>query len=347
MRYVYKHIATLFCQHQYFDSGAFQSIRIAPADESTAKLLIDIDIIAKRTSAGVHLLTSNIEAFADSENHPPIRLRIDCEDPYYINYTKLPQYHPRTNVLYFNNVNKNPISVADHEIATYPLHTEKYVGEKETIDVSYGIVQVPEIPLESKEYLANPQGKELPEYGTLPEMKSHSSFSLTNLATGVYDIYHDTEHQYRFYYQEEKMQPPPLAFIEIYLKELQMHYEADGTLAYQINFEPKQTIWKYFIVNPIYQKFEKLSIIHKKNKEEVFTPPTKQKVNGNQEALVFESKAKLPLLETPQNNFQLVDNYDRANRSGKIVIKNLVEASAHQLFSDTTGSDSVYSHIYI
>jgi hypothetical protein len=47
-------------------------------------------------------------------------------------------------------------------------------------------------------------------------------------------------------------------------------------------------------------------------------------------------------------NFQLVDNYDPVNRSGKVILKNMVKASSEQLFSDPAKSaGNAYSHIYI
>ncbi|MFV0590833.1 MAG: hypothetical protein ACK5M7_05570 [Draconibacterium sp.] len=84
-----------------------------------------------------------------------------------------------------------------------------------------------------------------------------------------------------------------------------------------------------------------------KNKEQVFSGPNKQTVYENTEALVFESKEKLPISELRNETFQLIDAEGPAFQQGRIVIKNLPSAGPELIYTDTEQTDIQYSHIYI
>ena len=170
---------------------------------------------------------------------------------------------------------------------------------------------------------------------------------LSNLSQGLIIVHAGKQEAERIYYYPQAVWKKPFGILEIYTNTLLKHFREKGKTEYAVKFNNRQTIWKYFLVSPVYQKFNNLSIINK-GKEQIFNGPEKQHVHEITDALVFESKNKIPLSENSEETYQMVENFDLTNRSGKIVLKNLPKASPVQLYRDETKSDdAVYSHIYI
>ena len=170
---------------------------------------------------------------------------------------------------------------------------------------------------------------------------------LSNLSQGLIIVHAGKQEVERIYYYPQAVWKKPFGILEIYTSTLLKHFREKGKIDYAVKFGNRQTIWKYFLVSSVYQKFNNLSIINK-GKEQIFNGPEKQHVHEITDALVFESKNKIPLSENSEETYQMVENFDLTNRSGKIVLKNLPKASPVQLYRDETKSDdAVYSHIYI
>ncbi len=344
MRQQYSHILTLLFRHQYFRDNLFKSIQISYS-ESTAKLIQDLNIILKPFVGGIHVLVSNPDLLNRSNDADPIRLYINCEDPFYINYTELSTYNPTDTVLWFNNLDLTVNS--DPENKDLKLHKEGFVSENEIIKLSSNTISIDKFQTD-KEYNFTDVFKNEISTEFLSQSKSFSNhFVPSNLPEGIIYLFQEKQEIEKIYYYPKTIEKNPLGIVDLCTTTLLKQYKEQGKLNYTIAFNSKETIWKYFFVNPIYQKFDKLSIIDK-GKEQLFSSPQKQYVHGNTEALVFESNNKLPLSEFSKNNFQLVDNYDKELRSGKVIIKNLAKPSPEQLYSDETKpNELVYSHIYI
>ena len=342
MKQTYSHILTLLFKHRYFSDNLFKSIYVSFAD-GTQKLMNDLGIVVKQFPGGFHLLSSNPELLDATEESNPIQLHLNCNDPYYINYTELPLYSVTDKFLYFNNLS----DVSDSESEVFYLQKEEFVGQNEIVQLINAKVGVPGLNSEKEYHFTDATGKEI----TLENVKQSSQqpgvFMLSGLGQELLLFYEQGEEVKKFYNYPKAVWKKPFGIVEIFTGRLFRHYSVKGKIEYALNFNRRETIWKYFLVSSVYQKFNNLSIINK-SKEQIFNPPQKINVDKNPEALVFESKSKIPLSEFSEDSFQLVDNYESGSGKGKIILKNLVKASTDQLFRDDEKSkETFYSHIYI
>jgi hypothetical protein len=342
MRQSYSHLLTLLFKHRYFRDDLFKSVQISYA-EGTPKLMKDLDIIVKPFAGGFHLMASDPELLKTINDTYPIQFHLFCNDPLYINYTDLPIYQLSDKLLYFNNIS----AVSDPNGEGFLLNDEEFVGKNEVVQISYGRINI-SASNSGKEYsFTDAVGNEISSQFISQSSQNSNEFSLANLPQGIIRIYADKKEVDKVYYYPKAIWQKPLGIAEIFPGKLFTHFKDKGKADYSVVFNNRQTIWKYFLVSPVYQKFTNLSIINK-GKEQVFNAPQKQHVDKNPEALVFESKIKIPLSELSDENYQLVDNYDPEHRSGKVILKNLVKASPEQLYYDGTKSkESAYSHIYL
>jgi len=340
MQQVYSLLLTFMVQHRYFRDNLFHVADISFA-EGTAKLINDLGIVIKPFKGGFYLLCSDPELLKGEQRS--IRLNLNCQDTQYINYSDLPSYQPRTSLLYFDN----QIIPAGSNDESLLLHEDLFVSVKDIVQVTHGKLTIPNFD-QGKEYrFTDAIGDELHPGRIQFSANNPNEVTLLNLPEGLVRVYSGDEEIERVYHQPKAIWTKPMGIIEIYAGELYNQYKKKEQIDYAVQFNYRQTIWKYFVVSPVYQKFNNLSIVNK-GKEQIFNAPQKQRILQNQEALVFESKDRIPLLEQSGEIYQLVDNYDPELPAGKVILKNLAKASPEQLYYDTTVSDApAYSHIYI
>lgn len=338
----YSHILTLLFKHRYFNDELFKSIEITN-DEGTNKLIKDLDLIIKPFPGGFNLLTSQTELLKTTHNASPLRFYLNSKDPEYINYTELPNYRLTDKLLYFNNLSINS-STNNNKLH---LHSEEFVGEKEITPVCQLYITIPQFDATRKYRFTDASENDISAQNIVQVKSDSEVFSISHLPQGLIRYYLDSTELGKVYYNPTPIWKKPLGILEIFTNDLLTQFEKSGTVEYVINFNNRKTTWKYFLISPIYQKFNKLSIINK-GKEQVFNGPLKQQVLLNPDALVFESKNEIPLTEFSEENFQLVDNFDLGTHSGKIILKNLVKASPAQLYVDEMHpGEKTYSHIYL
>jgi len=338
----YSHILTLRFKHRYFIDELFKSVEITNDDE-TNKLIKDLDLIIKPFPGGFNLLTSQPELLKKASNASPLRFYINSKDPEYINYTELPNYKLTDKLLYFNNLSVNQ-SVNNNSLL---LHSGEFVGVSGIIPVSQSYITIPQFDSTKRYRFSDASGNEISAPNIMQVKPGGDVFSISNLPQGLFRYYKDSTELGKVYYYPTQIWKKPLGILELFTNDLLTQFKKGGTVEYVINFNNRKTTWKYFLISPIYQKFNKLSIINK-GKEQVFNGPHKQQVQLNPDVLVFESKNELPLTEFSEENFQLVDNFDLGTHSGKIILKNLVKASPAQLYVDELlPGEKTYSHIYI
>lgn len=342
MQQTFTLLSTVFLKHSYFKDAVFRPVEFS-SDEETIKLLKDLDIIIKPFTGGLHVLATDPGLLQTREDEKPLRFYFSVGDAFYINYTELPEYRPAGNVLYFNNLHTVPGSQPN----TIRLHINAFVGQEEVARLSNGKITVPEFNPEKEYRFSDALGNEL-KWPVIKQMAQGSAeFMLSNQLRGLIDVSADNNEADRFYNYPERIWKKPVGIVELYPGKLFDDFTDAGKFDYTIQFNARKTIWKYFLVSPVYQKFNKLSIVTKE-KEQVFNSPLKQQVINNTEAIVIESKKQIPLAEHSNETYQLIDNYNAANRTGKMVLKNLPFASPEQLFTDGSKADeNVYSHIYI
>jgi len=338
----YSHILTLRFKHRYFIDELFKSVEITN-DEETNKLIRDLDLIIKPFPGGFNLLTSQPELLKTTNNANPLMFYVNSKDPEYINYTELPNYRLTDKLLYFNNLTVSSSTNKNNLL----LHSEEFVGDNEIIPVSQAYITIPQFDSKKKYRFSDASGNEISAQNIVQVKPDSGVFSISNLPQSLIRYYLDSTELGKVYYNPTPIWKKPLGILELFTNDLLTQFEKSGTVEYVINFNNRKTTWKYFLISPIYQKFNKLSIINK-GKEQVFNGPQKQQVQLNPDVLVFESKNEIPLTEFSEDNFQLVDNFDLGTHSGKVILKNLAKASPAQLYVDELqSSEKTYSHIYI
>jgi len=342
MQQTYSHLLTFRFKHRYFKDDLFKSIDISFTDE-TNKLTKDLDIIIKYFQGGMHLLASDPELLETLNDATPLQFYITCKDSLYINYTELPNFNLAEKLIYFNNLSGRQVPQSNEFI----LQKEDFVGENEIIKINHGKIKIPSFDANKAYRFTDSTGNEISSACISQSAQHSDEFNLSGIPQGLVHIFADKEEVDKLFFNPKTVWKKPLGIIEIYTGRLFTQYKEKGLINYNVVFNNRQTIWKYFFVSPVFQKFNNLSIINKA-KEQIFNAPQKQNVFNNPETLVFESRNKIPLSELSDDNYQLVDNYDFEHRSGKIILKNLTKASPEQLYCDNTKSDKpVYSHIYI
>jgi hypothetical protein len=343
MRQTYSHLITFLYKHRYFRDGLFKPIELSFA-EGSPKLINDLGLIFKPFSGGFHLIASDPELLFNNTNDSiPIQLHLFCSDQQYINYTDLPAYKLTDKVLYFNNL----IDTFNQNTNSFQLHHSEFAGSDELVPISSGKIIIP-ASVQNKVYrFTDVSVQEISPQCVIQSAQVSNEFMLANLPQGIIRVFEDSKEVYKVYFYPNAVWKKPMAIVEIFPGQLYKHFKEKGKVNYVLTFNNRQTIWKYFLVSPVYQKFNNLSIINK-SKEQVFNAPQKQKVYKNPEALVFESKNKIPLSELTDETFQLVSNFDPEQRSGKVILKNLDKATPEQLYYDITNpEESAYSHIYL
>lgn len=342
MQQEYHHILTLLFEHQYFENNLLESLRISFADE-TSKLIQDLNTIVKPFPGGLHLLMSNTELFDTFDDTVPVRLYLSTSDNLFFNYTDLPAYNIQDNLLYFNNLSSSGIDSSD----SFLLHTNDFAGVNEVVELSDRSIDISSLNPTRKFQLSDTAGNEIYSQTITEFTPPNQYFNTQDLPEGIYTISIDDVETKRFYHSAKTVWQKPIAVFELYLGTLLTQYKNKGKVDYCIRFKSLQTFWKYFLVSPVYEKFNSLSIINKE-KEQIFSTPQKQFIQSNSEVLVFKSKNRIPISEHTKPTFQLIDKFDSKLKTGKVVIKNLPGASADQLFYDESKSDeAIYSHIYI
>lgn len=342
MRQTYTHLLTFLFRHRYFRDDLFKSIEIIFA-EGTPKLIKDLGIILKPFSGGFHLLASDPELLDSLNDQTPIQLHLKSKDPQYINYTELPAYQLSDKLLYFNNLSAE----FDKKSNGFILQKEEFVGLNELVQISYGKIDIPASGSNQQYRFTDATGHEISSQCITRSVQDSNEFLVSNLSQGIIRVFAETKEVKKVYLYPKAIWQKPMGIVEIFPGELLRHFKEKGKAEYTVNFNNRQTIWKYFFVSSVYQKFNNLSIINK-GKEQVFNAPQKQLVYKNPDAWVFESKMKIPLSELSDESYQLVDNYDSVHRTGKVILKNLVKATPEQLHFDITKSEApAYSHIYL
>lgn len=339
MEQTYQHLLSLEFQHKYFRDTRFRSLQVS-YDRDTASLLQNLGIVLKPYHGGLYMLTSDVELLKSAYRTNPIRFYLECNDPYYINYTLLPTYTPNDSILYFNNLQ---IPTDD---STSKLHQDEFVGPRNIVPWNSGRLKINDFSSDKGYHFLDVFGNEIPLDHIRASSNNPKEFLISNIEQGMIRLFGDNEEQQRVYYSPHAVRKKPLGILELYPGRLHEHYEAQGKLEYALAFATRKTIWKYFLVDPVYQKFDNLSIVNGVKKQ-IFQPPRKLKVH-DREALMFESTNSITLSEFSEDSFQLYSNYNEVVGNGKVVIKNLPRASADQLFQIPENSDeSLYSHIYI
>ena len=333
MEQTYQYLLSLEFRHNYFKDGLFRSIQVS-FDEVTMQLTKNLGIIIKPYPGGVHLLCLDPTLLNTATESTALRLFLECNDPYYINYSELGNYSPSEELLYFNNLATLP----DGDGTALKLHNEAYVGQIDSCKLSTGEFTVSEVDSTKSYQFIDQLGYDVSN--KVRASNSIGTFLISNLPQGMIRILVDGVERERVYYNPNSVWKKPLGIVELFVSQLFETYQQNGKQAYALNFKTRKTIWKYFLADPAYRKFNNLRIISD-TQERIFGPPVEEEVSDSK-ALMFESKEALPLLEYSDAHFKLIDE---GEPNPKVVITALPLPSPEQLhYGDRK---TVYSHIYL
>ena len=334
-------ILKIIFQHHYFSNNQFKSLQLS-FDKDTERLIVNLGIMIKIFPGGLHLMASEPELLEASDELGPIRLQLNCNDSRFVNYTELPAYSISNHILYFNNMNNG----APQKNNRYFLHEKEFANQQDIVPVTHGKITIPEFNAKKKYVFTGAAGEEIAPQCIRQSRPDSGNFVLYDFPEGIVEVKEGKKAITKVYHSPNPVWKKPLGILEIFPGQLYTHLKEKGKAEYIVSFNNRQTIWKYFLVSPAYQKFDNLTIINK-SKEPAFKKPVKQSVHDELEALVFESNNKIPI-EEHSNGFQLIEGYDPKLKSGKVILKHLATASPDLLYRDETNSgEAIYSHIFI
>lgn len=338
----FNQVLTFYFNHNYFSDKLFKSLEISLGEE-TSHQMRNLGIIVKPFPGGFYLLSAEPELLKNKNETTPLRIYLYCKDHRYINYTNLPGYSPADNILYFNNL---AAKFAPDSHCFY-LHSSEFTGENNVVRLSSGRIKVTSFNPGKEYHFNDVAGFQIPPQNIISNNNQNGEFTVSGIPEGRIGIMEKDAEVDNVYFNPKQVWKKPFAIAEIFTNTLLNHFNEKGKVEYRIQFENRATIWKYFLVDPVYQKFNNLTIINK-GKEQVFKSPQKQRINENLEAVVFESKNKIPIAEYSIDTHQLVDKFDPKEKTGNFIIRNLPSASPEILYHGESNSDETfYSHIYI
>lgn len=328
MQQQFHHILDITLLHGYFKSHNFKTIQFALADSAKA-LSRNLGIVLKPFTGGISMFSSMPELLKASDfEMEPIRLNVYCYDSFYVNYTELTGYYPMQTILYFSNLNHDNY-----------LHYGAFVGPENVILLSSGIIKIPNYKEASRYQFINAVGTPISEVH-IQKTQTPGEYRLTNFKEGLIKIFQDYKKVATVYVNTKTIWNKPLAIIDIYPSKLDDFNTNQVKQEYLIAFNNRRTIWKYFLVDSVYEKdkFKNLKI-RSQDKPNLFGSPMEVEI-ANKKVRVFESLEKIPLQEFADNHFELVNSV-----TGELIVNRLPQASPDQLFN--SDGESMYSHIYI
>ena len=254
-------------KHGFYAGGKCRNMVLEPT-ASTAGLMNRYELKWKADAKGYFLaygreVTRPIPlAFAAK----PLCLRflLNCSDPYFFNITAIPFFKINKEILYFNNLSTTvpgdqPSSLSQSEKVNGTDVLPVY-GSMFNIDFPAGNIMVlrnihnQEVP----EFIGQ-DGKKIDWIKRSEEPSLPDQFQITGvLSPGKYAMDTGQEPLKWFYYSPERLTPGTLGIVEIYIGESDNNMvpapdrdEATAALAkwFGISFEPRSTLWRYYLMN--------------------------------------------------------------------------------------------------
>lgn len=334
MEQTYQYLLSLEFRHKYFKDGLFKPLQLS-FDAESQQLLKDFGLILKSYPGGLHLLCLDLELLKTASKNTALQILLDCNDPYFINYSDLPNYNPSDTVLYFNNLN----SKANSENSALNLHSEINVGKKDVYKLSSGTLKLDTLKKERTYHFKDEGGNDISDNIHIKWIEDNG-FLISNRYEGSINVYEKENEIDKVYANPNPVWKKPMAIIELFLSKMFENFEPDKKLKYIVSFNSIKTHWRYILADPIYKNFQNLTIVIKGQENEVFARVTDNPSEGSQYP-VFQSIEKLDLLEYSEDFYSLMND-----ENSSPIIKALPRAAPEHL---VFGKDkkTMYSHIYL
>jgi hypothetical protein len=342
----YHTLLSIKTKHHYYKDDSGGGFQLKPTSQ-TQTILQKMGMMGKLSDGQFHILydvgkIERVEKYFTENTYLSLQFLLYSHEPYFINITEIPS-EGVGKVLYFTNKGEEKYLSQQDGVSANDFYT--YRGESS----SYQNNQKKSIELSLK----NNKGEEIWKK-TLAENEK-SILSMQNFPFGLYSLSENSKEIEKFVYLVKEFAQMPLALVEIdfqnklsktLLSKIR-NQEIFSPWRFEIQFESRQTYWKYFIVPKYENSLEDLSIDTGKTKIDFKGPSNAQLPNG-QAAYLFESSQTLPIQQAGQYEFQLIQNKDNKGKKNKRMVQRLPLARANAIRPVSRDvSSKIYSEIYV
>ena len=304
----YSHLFQIDIHHSYFSNGICPALRIQPSLASQQLMNIyDLRIVASPSGVKIYQgFEDQGTGSANSKIDAPIVLSFFLQsiDPLFLNYTQLDFAGSDSKIFFANTLP----SEADGVIPISPANKVTFTSFQPTIQFSppaeYTSLTVSLYTIAGEKILEGVLNPEDAATGTfqlvIPYGIADEGELLLNLET------EDGQVQEQSLYvlsDQALLETLGVLQVVVFSSIAQALLYGQGPI-YQLGFSPRETFWRYLLVNQSQLNFDQLKLIRN---GEIITdaPPTKQKALPNgQEATVLTLPTPLPLL---QNNPEKIE----------------------------------------
>lgn len=295
-------------------------------------MLRNLNAVVKPFSSGFYLLSSTPELF--KEEWSSLTFHLNLTDPFFWNYTDLPVIDPAKTVLYFNNLTLDP----SNQENGLKLHSSVFAGRDSLLDICAG-----RLP-----FMATNTGEQWVIGDAKGEILAQTNGPLNGFRPDFdgYYLMEGEELSKAYYYFSNAIFRKPLGIIELFPAPIHHLKGALEAPIYNISFRERETRWRYLLADPLYSKYHNLTVLDTKKKEPAFEEKELY-LDGFGKIRCLESLEMRPFTDYYSGHLLLMDNTGTSQRTGKVVIKNLPEASPAMLYQDVVSPETYYSHIFI
>lgn len=331
MQNTFSIISTLQIRHEYFiqNEPGFSQLTIP---QESKKSLNNLNLLVKPFNNGFHILGGDISLLKEEWN--PIHFHFSIQDPLFYNYSDLEDFKPGKFLIYLSN----KVVYQMEEPGKMRLSTEEFVSKESLVTARQGNIQFNGLPINDLFTLTDESGK-------IQDISAGGQFQNVSYEEGMYTISGKDLTQTFYFFPQRIFRSPDLVFT-IYPAQLYEEYQKNGSAHFLAKFKSRKTKWRYILTDPIYRKFQKLSIIDIKKKT---IPFEEKEIEFNElgRYRCFESIETIILQDSNNGYFQLVEKPDLDPNNEKIVLKALPGASPEFLIQEAFPNGDIYSHIFI
>lgn len=359
--------------HNFYTSKIGEDFRITPTD-NCRRLLNKYRLLFKETATGFTVLYE-IGATTNDTAHPLVPIAeevrfsfmLQSNNPYLVNYSKLPLDVPDGRMYYLSNLNDN---VKEGKLLLQAAASGDYLSSQDLIELKPQIFDYSDksaktsVDLEIQNQFSDPLIER-----SIPVLEGKFSYpvKLRPYGPGQYRLLIDGGEAAKFYASDELTGKNVFGLIDIFRSS---HVPAvyqftdaannhDVTAKnYTIQIDNRKTVWKYFVVLK-YSLFKDKSPDkwpaqwHQKvhisypSAPPMNWPPLKDDLRtmaDGRRAIPFESHAELPLRQKPIKGIQLAPQSENDGFVSRI--ENLPNPSITQIKPDKS-DNKIYSEIFV
>jgi len=294
-----KQLFEICFEHNYYVDNAIADLdlEILPVLDSEY-LFKNYRLIFKKSKNKIYLLHEHDDA--DGKPIVPLDegLRISFvvlqKNPLFLNFTELPFFKPKKEVLYFNNLKT------------------KLNAEKQSLSKSAFVTDSDLYPVSQRTFTYSPANKkaQIGIYDALnkcvythPASTGDIEIDLGDAANGLYSIWENKALIHKFILLDP-IASRTIGFFDVFITKEQLEYMEKPnfeSFAYSLNFKARELFWKYSVIKK-YNDIDKSQIVDEREHYQ-FTSIDSDKQAGKK---IFISDRKIELRERFDHQFKLI-----------------------------------------